>query len=128
MAPKRIECAPAAFVEAIPPTVQKAPLDGSTGKRKPWRPAAASTSPRSAPGATRIVRDVTFTGSMDRQRLRSTITPSPTAPFGILLPDPRGMIGTRSTPAHAISVERSLASIGTATARGHTRAMPADSA
>ena len=38
--PKRIECGPAAFVAAIPPTVQKAPLDGSTGNRKPCLRAA----------------------------------------------------------------------------------------
>jgi hypothetical protein len=35
VAPKCIECAPAALVDVIPPIVQNAPLDGSTGKAEP---------------------------------------------------------------------------------------------
>ena len=103
--PKRIECDPAAFVDAIPPTVQNAPLDGSTGKRSPCARAARSTSARTAPGRTRIVRAASSTGPIVRQRLRSTITPSPIAPPGMLLPDPRGMSGVRVDAAHATSVD-----------------------
>ena len=33
--PKCIECGPAAFVAVMPPIVQNAPLDGSTGNRRP---------------------------------------------------------------------------------------------
>ena len=50
VAPKRRERAPAALAPTMPPIVQKAPLDGSTGKRSPTSRAAASTAPRSAPG------------------------------------------------------------------------------
>ena len=73
--PKRIECGPAAFVAVMPPIVQNAPLDGSTGNRKPCLRAAASTSARNAPGPTLTIRDATSTPAMSRHRLRSTIDP-----------------------------------------------------
>ena len=41
--PPLSDVAPAAFVDTIPPIVQNAPLDGSTGKRSPTDRARAST-------------------------------------------------------------------------------------
>ena len=125
--PTCIECAPAAFVDAIPPTVQKAPLDGSTGKRSPRARAARSTSARSAPGPTRILRDNGCTSPIAFHRLTSTMMPSPIAPPGMLLPDPRGISGSSVAAAQRTSAARSSASSGTATARGRMRAMPAAS-
>ena len=47
--PKRSVRAPAAFVDTMPPMLQNAPLDGSTGKRSPTVRARASTRFRIAP-------------------------------------------------------------------------------
>ena len=92
---------PRRWSPAIPPTVQNAPLDGSTGKRSPCARAARSTSARTAPGPTRIVRACDDRPRRwSRHRLRSTITPSPIAPPGMLLPEPRGMSGVAVDAAH----------------------------
>ena len=126
--PKRIECGPAAFVAVMPPIVQNAPLDGSTGNRKPCLRAAASTSARNAPGPALTVRDATSTPAMSRHRLRSTMIPSPIAPPGMLLPEPRAISGSARSFAQRVRRERSSTSRGTATAIGTLRAMPAASA
>ena len=126
--PKRSVRAPAAFVEAIPPMVQNAPLDGSTGKRSPTDLARASTRFRIAPGPTTMRRVATSGSPILSRRLRSTMTPFPMAPPGMLLPDARGTMATRLSPAHRTSATTSSALAGTATACGITRLMPAASA
>ena len=120
--------APAALVAAIPPTVQNAALDGSTGKRSPCVRTAWFTARSSAPGPTRTRRCSTSTIPMSAMRLRSTITPRPTAPPAIPLPDPRGTSDVELACAHRTSAATSPASRGTATARGRARAIPAPSA
>jgi len=111
----------------MPPIVQNAPLDGSTGKRSPCFPAAAFTESRSAPGPTRTHFFATSTGSISLMVLKSTITPGPMAPPGMLLPDPRGTSDSDCSRAQRTSVTTSSASTGTATARGMIRPMPAAS-
>src|SRR6266550_4740959 len=60
--PNSSECAPAAFVAAIPPTVQNSPLDGSTGNLKPCLAAAELTADRRAPGPVLMRRATASTG------------------------------------------------------------------
>ena len=128
VAPNLSVRAPAALAPTIPPIVQNRPLEGSTGKRSPSRRAASSISPRVAPAPTRIRRASTSTGPSSRKRLRSTITPGPTAPAAMPLPEPRGISATPSRLLQRMSAGTSSASAGTATAAGTHRAIPAPSA
>lgn len=125
--PKRSVWGPAAFVATMPPTVQKFPLDGSTGKRRPLAVAAALTAPQIAPGPTSSRRRATSTDPIWFMRVISTITPLPIAAPGILLPDPRSVRGTDAVAAQRSSVTTSSTSTGTATACGMMRPMPAAS-
>src|SRR5215207_8615727 len=111
----------------MPPTVQNAPLEGSTGNCSPTARAAASIASRMAPGPHRIVRRALSGASKWSSRLRSTTTPSPMAPPDMLLPDPRGMSGVAVSDAQRTSSAASSGSTGTATARGMMRAIPAAS-
>ena len=85
---------PAAFDAHMPPMVQNAPDDGSTGKRRPCARAAASTASRSAPGPHHTVAATGSTAPMASSRERSSATPRPMAPFAMELAEPRGTIGT----------------------------------
>ena len=125
--PYRSECAPAAFVETIPPMVANFPLDGSTGKRSPLASAVAFTESRSAPGSASIFFRSTSTRPIALILLRSTMTPDPRAPPAILVPDPRGVMGIPHSRAHDTIDKTSSASRGIATACGTRRSIPAAS-
>jgi hypothetical protein len=127
IAPNFNECGPAALVETIPPIVQNAALDGSAGRRRPSFRAASSIVLQMTPGSARmlIVSRLTFPIALRRER--STITPGPTAPPAIPLPDPRGIKDCPDSRAHFTSAATSFALAGTATAAGTMREMPAPS-
>src|SRR5262249_53027843 len=88
----------------------------------------ASTSARNTPGPTLIDREPMSTADIVRHRLRSTITPAPIAPPGMLLPEPRAMRAISRSRAHRTNRDRSSASSGTATAAGTLRPSAAASA
>ena len=116
--PNSSECAPAAFVAAIPPTVQNSPLDGSTGNLKPCLAAAELTADRRAPGPTPMRRAAASTGPIVVIVLKSTMTPAPIAPPAMLVPEPRGMSDRDRSRAHRTSATTSSECRGTATALG----------
>src|SRR5581483_9429168 len=126
MDPCNSECAPAALVAVIPPMVQNAPLDGSTGSLRFKEETSELTWARIAPGPTTI--RLPTTGPMALRPLTSTMTAGPTAPPDMLLPEPRGISGVPVARDQRTSATTSSASAGTATASGVARAMPAASA
>ena len=119
---------PAAFVDAMPPTVQNAPLDGSTGKRSPCC-ARGAHRPRRArrPGRRRIVRAL----DVDRPDAPAAqIDDHAVADRAAGHAAPRSARDERRarvSPPSGRARRGRRRRRGTATARGMTRAMPAAS-
>ena len=104
---------------AIPPIVQRACVEGSTGKNSPCERSAAFRCDSTSPGSTTAVRISASTESTRRKYLEQSIT---TARFTVcphwLVPPPRANTGTPSSRAIASVAVTSSTLRGTTTPSG----------
>ncbi len=117
--PKRREPLPAELLPIIPPSVARLLVEVSGPNTRPKGAAARLRSSWTTPICTRAVR---ATGSMSRIvfmcRDRSTTTPAPTVCPARLVPAPRAVSETPSSPATRTVATTSSAVRGNTTPRG----------
>ena len=110
---------PQELLPAMPPMVQRAQVEGSTGKNSPCRFSWSFSAPSAMPGCTVAVRAAASTETTSRRYLVQSIT---SARFTVwphwLVPPPRGRTGMPSSRQSAMAASTSAMLRGTSTPMG----------
>ena len=116
-----MDLAPHELFAAMPPMVQRAWVDGSTGKNRPCGFSAAFRWASTMPGCTVAVRAAGSTARIPRRCLvqSSTMARLTVCPHW-LVPPPRGSTGTPPSRARASTACTSATVFGTTTPKGMT--------